>query len=176
MVVCVLYRGSEKVTILDKKDFTGNIVDNIDNALLFVQRHTKVRLKIEHLQHEEIPDYPEVALRQAVAEHGGTELELKYNDFFTATFQARAQVTGQVGTLAESGAESKQVTDQVTDQVTALEGGWIERTQLDSPQIPTQRYRLTGRGWRLFDHGHQISNVTAVSQLDVIVCHSCDKT
>jgi ATP-dependent DNA helicase RecG len=172
-------------------------VDNIDNALLFVQRHTKVRLKIEHLQHEEIPDYPEVALReaiinavchrdyfdkranvlvevfadrvvitnpgglpsglspeefgtrsvarnpriasllhrinyiekvgtgimrirQAVAEHGGTELELKYNDFFTATFRARAQVFGQVGIEAESGAESKQVTGQVTGQVRSL--------------------------------------------------------
>ncbi|WP_156887667.1 Fic family protein [Desulfotignum balticum] len=56
-------------------------------------------------------------LLQAVAEHGGTELELKYNDFFTATFRARAQVTGQVGTKAESGAESKQVTGQVAGQV-----------------------------------------------------------
>jgi ATP-dependent DNA helicase RecG len=202
MVVCVLYRGSEKVTILDKKDFTGNIVDNIDNALLFVQRHTKVRLKIEHLQHEEIPDYPEVALReaiinavchrdyfdkranvlvevfadrvvitnpgglpsglspeefgtksvarnpriasllhridyiekvgtgimrirQAVAEHGGTELELKYNDFFTATFRARVQVFGQGGTKAESGAESKQATGQVAGQATGQVAGQV---------------------------------------------------
>jgi ATP-dependent DNA helicase RecG len=66
IVVCVLYQGNEKITILDKKDFRGNIVDNIDNALLFVQRHTKVRYKIEHLQHEEIPDYPVVALREAI--------------------------------------------------------------------------------------------------------------
>jgi len=31
----------------------------------------------------------------------------------------------------------------------ALHGGWIERTQPDSPHSPTQRYRLTekGRGW-----------------------------
>jgi ATP-dependent DNA helicase RecG len=36
------------------------------------------------------------SLLQAVAEHGGTELELKYNEFFTATFRSRAQVTGQV--------------------------------------------------------------------------------
>jgi hypothetical protein len=35
-------------------------------------------------------------LLQAVAEHGGTELELKYNDFFTPTFRASVQVTGQV--------------------------------------------------------------------------------
>ncbi|GAB4350529.1 MAG: hypothetical protein Kow0073_05030 [Immundisolibacter sp.] len=30
----------------------------------------------------------------------------------------------------------------------AIEGGWIERTQPDSPRSPTQRYRLTGKGHR----------------------------
>lgn len=30
----------------------------------------------------------------------------------------------------------------------ALKGGWIERTQPDSPRSPTQRYRLTHRGRR----------------------------
>jgi len=30
----------------------------------------------------------------------------------------------------------------------ALEGGWIERTQPDSPRSPTQRYRLTNKGRR----------------------------
>jgi hypothetical protein len=31
----------------------------------------------------------------------------------------------------------------------AIKGGWIERTQPDSPRSPTQRYRLTekGRQW-----------------------------
>jgi hypothetical protein len=35
----------------------------------------------------------------------------------------------------------------------ALEGGWIERTQPDSPRSPTQRYRLTGKGRRWFEPG-----------------------
>jgi hypothetical protein len=30
----------------------------------------------------------------------------------------------------------------------AIEGGWIERTQPDSPRSPTQRYRLTAEGRR----------------------------
>jgi ATP-dependent DNA helicase RecG len=33
---------------------------------LFVKRHTNVAYKIESTQHEEIPDYPEVALREAI--------------------------------------------------------------------------------------------------------------
>jgi hypothetical protein len=50
-------------------------------------------------------------LLQAVAEHGGTELELKYNDFFTATFRASAQVTGQV--TGQVGTSSGPSRDQV---------------------------------------------------------------
>jgi hypothetical protein len=30
----------------------------------------------------------------------------------------------------------------------AMKGGWIERTQPDSPRSPTQRYRLTEKGRR----------------------------
>jgi hypothetical protein len=30
----------------------------------------------------------------------------------------------------------------------ALDGGWIERTQPESPRSPTQRYRLTEKGRR----------------------------
>lgn len=176
IVSCVLYKGNDKVHILDKKDFKANLVDNIDNAMLFIQRHTKLRYKIEHLRREEIPDYPEVALReavinavchrdyfdkranvlievfadrvvitnpgglpsglppeefgtrsvarnpliasllhridyiekigtginrirQAVAEHGGTELDLHYNDFFTVTFRAKVAMVsdGEIG-------------------------------------------------------------------------------
>lgn len=66
VVVCVLFKGNERVHILDKKDFKGNIVDNINQAVLFVQRHTNVEYVIEKLIRDEIPDIPEVALREAV--------------------------------------------------------------------------------------------------------------
>jgi ATP-dependent DNA helicase RecG len=66
VVVCVLFKGNERVHILDKKDFKGNIVDNINQAVLFVQRHTNVEYVIERLRRDEIPDIPEVALREAV--------------------------------------------------------------------------------------------------------------
>ncbi len=66
VVTCALYKGTEKVFILDKKDFDDNILENIDNAVSFVQRHINLEFKIEHIQREEIPEIPEVALREAI--------------------------------------------------------------------------------------------------------------
>jgi ATP-dependent DNA helicase RecG len=54
------------VNILGKKDFKENIVENINNAILFVKGHTNLQYKIEKLQREEIPDIPDVALREAI--------------------------------------------------------------------------------------------------------------
>jgi ATP-dependent DNA helicase RecG len=104
------------------------------------------------------------SLLQAGAEHGGTELELKYNDFFTATFRTRSQVTGQVGTKAESGAESKQVTGQVgtksglsRDQVVILRQCFSEKALAELLKVSGRSNRtkfrdqvlrpLIKRGW-----------------------------
>ncbi len=66
IVVCVLYRGTIKLDILDKKDFSSGLIENIENAILFVKRHTNVRYKIESIQREEVPDIPYEAIREAI--------------------------------------------------------------------------------------------------------------
>ena len=65
-VVCVLYKGTEKLHILDKKDFYGNIIQNIEDGIMFVKRHTNIEYKIEKLRREEIPEIPDIALREAI--------------------------------------------------------------------------------------------------------------
>jgi ATP-dependent DNA helicase RecG len=45
-ITCALYKGSDKVHILDRKDFREDIVSNIDNAVLFVERNTRLRAEI----------------------------------------------------------------------------------------------------------------------------------
>jgi ATP-dependent DNA helicase RecG len=81
-------------------------------------------------------------LLQAVAEHGGTELELKYNDFFTPTSRASAQVTGQV---------TGQVAGQVgTRQSHGQSHGQSHRgikscSCLKKSQSRQQKYRLTDK-------------------------------
>ena len=65
-VVCVLYKGTEKLHILDKKDFYGNIIQNIEDGIMFVKRHTNIEYKIENIRREEIPEIPDIALREAI--------------------------------------------------------------------------------------------------------------
>lgn len=65
-VVCALYKGKDKSYILDVKHFKGDIVSNIDNAILFLKKHLKLTYRIKTLRREEILELPEDALREAV--------------------------------------------------------------------------------------------------------------
>ena len=75
---------------------------------------------------------------------------------------ATDQVTDQVAALIAAVGTSELGTNDLTKALglfhrptfrknylnPALAGGWIERTQPDSPRSPTQRYRLTSKGHR----------------------------
>ena len=65
-ITCLLARGTDKVHILDRKDFDGGIVADIEDALRFIERNTRVAYRIERLRREEIPEYPMAALREAI--------------------------------------------------------------------------------------------------------------
>lgn len=67
LVDCILFKGTEKVKILDRKQYKGNILDNIEDALAFIQRHTDTEYVITGKpRREEITDYPETALRETI--------------------------------------------------------------------------------------------------------------
>lgn len=65
-VVCALYKGTDKITILDRKAFVGNIIANIEDAFLFLQKHLNLRYEFEGLRRIEILDIPEIALRESI--------------------------------------------------------------------------------------------------------------
>ena len=65
-VVCVLYKGIDKVHIIDAKSFDGGITENIDNAIVFLNRNLRVSYEIKTLQRKNILELPEDALREAV--------------------------------------------------------------------------------------------------------------
>lgn len=65
-ITCLLGKGTDKVDVLDRKDFAGGIVADIEDALRFVERNTRTAWKIEALKREDIPEYPMKALREAI--------------------------------------------------------------------------------------------------------------
>jgi ATP-dependent DNA helicase RecG len=65
-ITCLLAKGTDKVHILDRKDFDDGVVADIEEALRFIERNTRLAYRIETLQRENIPEYPMKALREAI--------------------------------------------------------------------------------------------------------------
>ena len=65
-IVCALYKGTGKATILDAKELNGDIVSNLDDAIIFLKKHLRLSYKIKGLRRENILELPEDALREAV--------------------------------------------------------------------------------------------------------------
>ena len=66
-VSCALFMGTEKVRILDRRDFHCDIPTMIDDAVAWMLTKVNVEFIIEHVRREERPELPEEALREAVA-------------------------------------------------------------------------------------------------------------
>ena len=54
--------------ILDRKEFSGNIIENIEDALLYLRQHLQLRWEItnDSPRRREILELPEAALREAM--------------------------------------------------------------------------------------------------------------
>ena len=65
-ITCLLGKGADQVCILDRKDFDGGIVADIEDAMHFIERNTRTAYRIEGLRREDVPEYPMQALREAI--------------------------------------------------------------------------------------------------------------
>ena len=97
-ITCALYKGTEKVTVLDKKDYAGDLISNIEDAILFLKKHLNLRYEITSLRRKEILEIPEIALREAVVN------AVCHRDYFekganimVEVFDDRVQITNPGG-------------------------------------------------------------------------------
>jgi len=65
-ITCLLAKGTDKVHILDRKDFDGGVVADIEDALRFIERNTRLAYRIETLRRQNIHEYPMKGLREAI--------------------------------------------------------------------------------------------------------------
>lgn len=65
-IQCARFRGKDRVEFLDKKDFEGPLLDQVDGAFKFVQTYLKTIVKFEGLYRRESCELPEKALRELI--------------------------------------------------------------------------------------------------------------
>ena len=63
---CALFMGTEKVRILDRRDFHSDIPTMIDEVVAWILTKINVEYVIKHVRREERPELPEEALREVV--------------------------------------------------------------------------------------------------------------
>ena len=65
-VACALFMGTDKVRILDRRDFHGDVYSQIDEVVAWILSKINVEYIIKHVRREERPELPEEAIREAV--------------------------------------------------------------------------------------------------------------
>lgn len=130
-ITCLLARGTDKVHILDRKDFDGGVVADIEDALRFIERNTRLAYRIETLRRQNIPEYPMKALREALTN------AVMHRDWFTEganvfveIYTDRIEVVSPGGlpkgmTLADLGTKSVRRNALIADLLHRI--GFIEK-------------------------------------------------
>jgi ATP-dependent DNA helicase RecG len=65
-ITCARYKGIEKVNVIDRKDFEGGLISQVENSMEFIKRNTSLSYEIKDLARREIPEYPSEAVREAL--------------------------------------------------------------------------------------------------------------
>jgi ATP-dependent DNA helicase RecG len=63
-VKCARFRGNDKSHIIDQYEVEGTILDAVDEVPKFIARNTRLAAQIKKIRRKDIPEYPEVALRE----------------------------------------------------------------------------------------------------------------
>ena len=65
-VACALFMGTDKVRILDRRDFHGDVYSMMEEVMVWILSKINVEYIIKRVRREERPELPEEAIREAV--------------------------------------------------------------------------------------------------------------
>ena len=92
-VSCARFRGTDKSEFIDRLDIEGNYFDVIDTVPKFIKRNTRLYSKIESFHREDIPSYPEIAVREVLINSlAHTDYSIKGMRIFISIFSDRMEI------------------------------------------------------------------------------------
>jgi len=62
-VSCARFRGTDRTDFIDRLDIEGSVFDAIGEVPRFIRRNTRMAARIGAMRRQDIPEYPEVAIR-----------------------------------------------------------------------------------------------------------------
>jgi ATP-dependent DNA helicase RecG len=65
-ISCARFKGLDKSLFLDRQDIEGSLLTALDPTLRFISRNTRLAGIIRSLKREDIPEFPEVPLREVI--------------------------------------------------------------------------------------------------------------
>lgn len=63
---CARFRGTDRTDFIDRLDLEGSLFDAIHEVPAFIRRNTRMAARIEAMRRHDIPEYPEVAIREVL--------------------------------------------------------------------------------------------------------------
>ena len=93
-IQCARFKGSDELEFMDRKEFTGSIIEQVDDAVGFILDHTNLGAEIRGLYRRDIPEIPVETVREIVT---NAVLHRSYsmsdNLIFVAVYDDRIEVT-----------------------------------------------------------------------------------
>ncbi len=65
-ITCARYQGNSMVSVIDRKDLTGDLLGLVDEAEAFVKKHTRLAYRFDGFKRIDIEEYPYNAIREAI--------------------------------------------------------------------------------------------------------------
>jgi predicted HTH transcriptional regulator len=92
-VRCARFAGSDKAEFIDRLDFEGTVLDALEDVPHFIRRNTRMAARIEGMRRRDIPEYPSIALREALVNAvAHTDYSLTGMQIMVAVFADRLEI------------------------------------------------------------------------------------
>ncbi|HSK77164.1 MAG TPA: helix-turn-helix domain-containing protein [Thermoanaerobaculia bacterium] len=93
LVRCARFAGPNKAEFLDRLDIEGSVLEALDETPRFIRRNTRMAARIESMHREDIPEYPRVALREALVNAvAHTDYTLRGMQIMVAVYSDRMEI------------------------------------------------------------------------------------